>query len=209
MKKIHIVSHPLIAHKITILRDRQTESNYFRNMVKEITQLIMFPATAALTLQNKTITTPVTTMTGQALQGAVIVIPIMRAGLGMLDAFTDLIPTAQVGHIGIVRDEQTLQPSTYSDKIPTSPATASVFILDPMLATGGTLVKAIDRIKEKGAKNITYLGLVGVQTGVDFVFKHHPDIAIFLAALDSHLNDKGYIVPGLGDCGDRLYGTEH
>jgi uracil phosphoribosyltransferase len=209
MNQIHLVSHPLISHKLTILRDKQTESNYFRHMVKEITQLLMFPATQALALQHKQITTPVTTMTGQTLQSSVIVIPIMRAGLGMLDAFTDMIPTAQVGHIGIVRDEKTLQPTTYIEKIPFIAAKTSVFILDPMLATGGTLVKAIDRLKEKGAKNITYLGLVGVQTGIDYVVKHHPDVVMYLAARDSHLNEKGYIVPGLGDCGDRLYGTEH
>jgi uracil phosphoribosyltransferase len=147
-------------------------------------------------------------MIASQLSVEVLVVPIIRAGLGMLDGFTDLIPQANVGHIGFARDEKTLKAATYLVKLPLIDAKTEVFILDPMLATGGTLVQAIDLIKKKGAKRITYLGLVGVQPGIDAVMKAHPEVKLFLAAVDKKLNNKGYIVPGLGDAGDRLFGQE-
>jgi uracil phosphoribosyltransferase len=193
---------------MTLLRDHQTQSNYFRTLVKEITQMIVFPATQHFQLQNKTITTPVDVMVAKQLGNEVLVVPIMRAGLGMLDGFTDMIPHAKVGHMGFVRDEKTLKASAYLVKLPKIDANTEVFILDPMLATGGTLVQAIELIKKKGAKRITYLGLVGVQSGIDVVMKAHPEVKLFLASIDKTLNQKGYIVPGLGDAGDRLFGQE-
>jgi uracil phosphoribosyltransferase len=170
--------------------------------------MVVFPATNHLQLDKKAILTPVTDMIGYQLANDVLVVPIMRAGLGMLDGFTEMIPSAKVGHMGFVRDEKTLKATSYLIKLPKINPTTEVFILDPMLATGGTLVQAIDLIKKKGAKLITYLGLVGVQDGIDLVLAKHPGIKIFLASLDKQLNAKGYIVPGLGDAGDRLYGEE-
>ncbi len=203
-----LIKHPLIDHKMTILREKDTANNYFRTLVKEITTLMMFQATHHLELQKKGIVTPVEGMVGHTLATDVMVIPILRAGLGMLDAFTDMIPSAGVGHIGLARNEETLQPKAYIVKLPKINPETQVFILDPMLATGGSLNYAIDKVKEKGAKNIIYLGLVGVLEGIQAVHEKHPDVKIFLAALDRGLNQHGFIVPGLGDCGDRLYGKE-
>jgi uracil phosphoribosyltransferase len=207
-KNITFVQHPLIEHKMTILRDENTHNNLFRTLVKEITQLIVFPATQHLLLQEKKIKTPVDPMVASEVKHEVLVVPIMRAGLGMLDGFTDMIPQAKVGHMGFVRDEKTLKASTYLVKLPKIDASTEVFILDPMLATGGTLIQAIDLIKKKGGKRITYLGLVGVQSGIDLVLKAHPEVKLFLAAIDKKLTNKGYITPGLGDAGDRLFGQE-
>jgi uracil phosphoribosyltransferase len=193
---------------MTILRDQTTANNYFRTLVKEITSLMMFTATHDLKLEKKAILTPVEAMIGQQLTSDVLVIPILRAGLGMLDAFTEMIPSAGVGHIGLARDESTLQPKAYIVKLPKIHANTKVFILDPMLATGGSLNYAIQKVKEKGAKHITYMGLVGVQEGIQTVQSVHPDVKMFLASLDKGLNQHGFIVPGLGDCGDRLYGKE-
>lgn len=204
----YLIKHPLIDHKMTILRETQTANNYFRTLVKEITTLMMFQATHHLALEKRVIETPVESMTGHALATDVMVIPILRAGLGMLDAFTNMIPSAGVGHIGLARNEETLKPSAYIVKLPKINPDTQVFILDPMLATGGSLNYAIDRVKEKGAKYIVYLGLVGVQEGINAVHEKHPDVQIYLAALDRGLNEHGFIVPGLGDCGDRLYGKE-
>jgi uracil phosphoribosyltransferase len=207
-RNITFVQHPLIEHKMTILRDEKTHNNLFRTLVKEITQLIVFPATQHLLLQEKKIKTPVDAMVASEVKNEVLVVPIMRAGLGMLDGFTDMIPQAKVGHMGFVRDEKTLKASTYLVKLPKIDASTEVFILDPMLATGGTLIQAIDLIKKKGGKRITYLGLVGVQSGIDLVLKAHPEVKLFLAAIDKKLTTKGYITPGLGDAGDRLFGQE-
>ncbi|MGA0875708.1 MAG: uracil phosphoribosyltransferase [Bacilli bacterium] len=203
-----IVRHPLIDHKMTIIRDKKTHNNEFRAIVKEITQMIVYPATHHLSLEKKSVTTPMAEMVGHQLANEVLVIPIMRAGLGMLDGFTTMVPIAKVGHVGFARDEKTLKATPYIIKIPKISPKTEVFILDPMLATGGTLVQAIDLIKKKGAKIITYLGLVAVQPGIDYVLKHHPDVKIYLASLDKQLNQKGFIVPGLGDAGDRLFGQE-
>jgi uracil phosphoribosyltransferase len=207
-KNTSLVNHPLINHKMTLLRDHQTHSNSFRTLVKEITQLVVFPATTHLSLQEKKIKTPVDEIVAHEVKSEVLVVPIMRAGLGMLDGFTDMLPQAKVGHMGFVRDEKTLKASAYLVKLPKILPETEVFILDPMLATGGTLIQAIDLIKKKGGKRITYLGLVGVQSGIDSVLKAHPEVKIFLAAIDKKLNSKGYITPGLGDAGDRLFGEE-
>lgn len=207
-QSLYIIKHPLIDHKMTILRDQSTANNYFRTLVKEITSLMMFTATRDLHLEKKNIITPVEPMVGQQLTRDILVIPILRAGLGMLDAFTDMIPSAGVGHIGLARDEATLQPTAYIVKLPKINPDTKVFILDPMLATGGSLNYAIQQVKEKGAKHITYMGLVGVQEGIQNVQSAHPDVTMYLAALDKGLNEHGFIVPGLGDCGDRLYGKE-
>jgi len=207
-KNTSLVNHPLINHKMTLLRDHQTHNNSFRTLVKEITQLVVFPATNHLSLQEKKIKTPVDEMVAHEVKSEVLVVPIMRAGLGMLDGFTDMLPQAKVGHMGFVRDEKTLKASAYLVKLPKIIPETEVFILDPMLATGGTLIQAIELIKKKGGKRITYLGLVGVQSGIDSVLKAHPEVKIFLAAIDKKLNSKGYITPGLGDAGDRLFGEE-
>jgi uracil phosphoribosyltransferase len=207
-RAFYLVKHPLIDHKMSLIRDKSTSSNYFRSLVREVTQMMMISATQDLKVDKVGIITPLTDTIGYQLADPVLVIPILRAGLGMLDAFTELIPTAKVGHIGLARDEKTLQAKAYVAKLPHINEQTQVFILDPMLATGGTLVKAIEMIKEKGGKRITYLGLVGVQQGVDYVHKTHPEVKIYLTALDAKLNAHGFILPGLGDAGDRLFGAE-
>jgi uracil phosphoribosyltransferase len=205
---LHLVKHPLIEHKMTMLRDRTTNSNTFRTLVQELTRLVMIPATQQLQLEKRTIDTPLVQTIGHHLAESILVIPILRAGLGMLDAFTEMIPVAKVGHIGLARNEKTFAVETYIAKLPKVDRYTQVFILDPMLATGGTLIKAIDMVKAKGAKKIIHLGLVGVQSGVDRVLNAHPDVHIYLASLDKKLDDHGYIIPGLGDAGDRLFGAE-
>jgi uracil phosphoribosyltransferase len=203
-----IVKHPLIEHKMTLLRDRATTSNTFRTLVQELTRLVVMPATEHLKLEPLAIHTPLVETIGQRLAESILVIPILRAGLGMLDAFTEMLPMAKVGHIGLARNEKTFAVQTYIAKLPKIDANTQVFILDPMLATGGTLIKAIEMLKLKGAQKLIYLGLVGVQSGIDRVLKTHPDLKIYLASLDQGLNEHGYIVPGLGDAGDRLFGAE-
>jgi len=205
---LYLVKHPLIDHKMTLLRDKQTSSNAFRALVKEITQMIVIPATHQLKLEKVGIITPITDTIGHQLAEPILVVPIMRAGLGMLDAFTGMIPTAKVGHIGLARNEKTLTPVTYVSKLPKIDRQSQVFILDPMLATGGTLLKAIEMVKENGAKKITYIGLVGVQEGIQRIHQVHPEVKIYLAAIDKQLTAKGFITPGLGDAGDRLFGEE-
>jgi uracil phosphoribosyltransferase len=207
-KQVTMIKHPLIEHKMTIIRDVQTANNYFRGLVKEVSQLMVYEVTKHLSLTTKEVQTPVTNMQGKVIENDVLIIPIMRAGLGMLDAFTDMLPQADIGHIGLVRDEKTLQPSSYIVKLPKIKPTTEVFILDPMLATGGSLVKAIDMIKAKGAKKITYVGLVAVQEGIDKTLEEHPDVKIYITSIDEQLTAHGFISPGLGDCGDRLYGKE-
>ena len=205
---VHIFNHPLINHKMGIIRDVKTPNNYFRTLVKEITTLMLFEVTKKLSTSDTEIITPITSMIGKTVHDDILVVPILRAGLGMLDAFTDMMPQANVGHIGLARNEETLKALTYIVKIPKIQKETEVFILDPMLATGGSLITAIELIKAKGGTKITYVGLVGVQYGIDEVIKRFPGINIYLAALDEKLNEHGYIHPGLGDCGDRLYGKE-
>lgn len=208
---IHLLTvfdHPLIKHKLTIMRDQNTSTKDFRDNLDEIGSLMVYETTRDLPLTEVEVQTPITKTTGCKLAKDVVIVPILRAGLGMTQGILDLIPTAKVAHVGLFRDEETLEPHTYFEKYPKNIEDAVVYVVDPMLATGGSSVAAIDMVKKQGAKDIKLVCLVGAQEGVDNVQKHHPDVDIYLAALDDHLNEKGYIVPGLGDAGDRIFGTK-
>lgn len=206
--KVVIFNHPLISHKLSIIRDEKTNTKDFRETVAEIATLMAYEATRSLPVKDVDIKTPISICKTKMLDGDIVIVPILRAGLGMVEGIQVLIPQAKVGYIGLFRNEETLEPELYYAKFPTNIASATVLLVDPMLATGGSCVKAIDILKERGAKNIIYMGIVGVSDGIENVQKHHPDVDIFLAAQDERLNEKGYIVPGLGDCGDRLFGTK-
>lgn len=208
MSKIVIFNHPLINHKLTIIRDEKTNTKDFRQSVNEIANLMAFEATRDLPQKEVQIKTPITVATTQTLDCEIVIVPILRAGLGMVDGIHSLIPTAKVGHIGLYRDEETLQPQEYYAKFPSTLPNATVLLVDPMLATGGSAVAAIDILKKHGAKKIIYMGIVGVDEGINNIVEHHPDVDIYLAAKDQGLNEVGYIVPGLGDCGDRIFGTK-
>lgn len=203
-----VFDHPLIKHKLSIMRDKNTSTKDFRDNLDEIGSLMVYEVTRDLPLTEVEVETPMTTMTGSKLAKDVVVVPILRAGLGMTTGILNLIPTAKVAHVGLFRDEETLEPHTYFEKYPKNISDAVTIVVDPMLATGGSSVAAIDMVKKQGAKNIKLVCLVGAQAGVDNVQKHHPDVDIYLAALDDHLNEQGYIVPGLGDAGDRIFGTK-
>jgi uracil phosphoribosyltransferase len=190
------------------MRDKNTGTKDFRENLDEIAGLMAYEITRDLPLIDVEVETPITKTVGQQLACNVVLIPILRAGLGMVDGIKRIIPTAKIGHIGLYRNEETLQPCEYYLKVPKDLNKAMVFVLDPMLATGGSAVKAISLLKERGATNIKLISLVGVQEGVDAVEKAHPDVEVFLASLDEKLNEVGYIVPGLGDAGDRLFGTK-
>ncbi len=206
--QLHVANHPLIDHKMTLLRDERTSSPVFRELVSELVNLLTYEATRTLHVEPVEIRTPVGPTTGsRCAEPLPLAVPIIRAGLGMLDGLVRVLPTAEVGFLGMVRDEETLEPVTYAERLPDSLAGRQCFVLDPMLATGGSASKAIDEVKERGAKNIRLVCLIGVPEGVALVQRNHPDVDIYLAAMDDHLNEKGYIVPGLGDAGDRLYGT--
>lgn len=206
--KVVIFDHPLIHHKLSLIRDEATGTKDFRQTVSEIGALMAYEITRDLKTDEKYVKTPVGIAKTRVLSNGVVIVPILRAGLGMVDGMTSLIPTAKVGHIGLYRDETTLEPHTYYAKFPEIMPVSTVIVIDPMLATGGSLSKAIDLIKERGATDINYVGLVGAPEGVARIQKDHPDVNIFLAALDEKLNQHGYIIPGLGDCGDRLFGTK-
>lgn len=208
MSKVIIFNHPLIHHKLTIIRDEKTNTKDFRQSVNEIANLMAFEATRDLPLKEVKTQTPISLATTYSLDCEVVIVPILRAGLGMVDGIHSLIPTAKVGHIGLYRDEETLEPQEYYAKFPPTLPNATVLLVDPMLATGGSAVAAIDILKKHGAKKIIYMGIVGVTEGISNLQKHHPDVDIYLAAQDKGLNEKGYIVPGLGDCGDRIFGTK-
>lgn len=209
MGKLHVVDHPLIQHKLTIMRMKETGSKDFRQMLSEITELMGYELTRDLPLDDVEIETPVTKMTGKAITGKKLaIVPILRAGLGMVDGLLDLIPVAKVGHIGMYRDPDTHEPVEYYCKLPADINERLVIVADPMLATGGSAADAITQIKKRGAANIRLLNLVAAPEGVAKVQKEHPDVDIYCAALDDHLNDHAYIVPGLGDAGDRLFGTK-
>jgi len=212
--EITVADHPLIAHKVTLLRDVNTSSSQFRQLVEELVTLLTFEATKSLAIENVEITTPLTTTTGVRLaKPTPLIIPILRAGLGMLSGITKLLPDAEVGFLGIKRNEETLQPETYANRLPDDLSGRQVILIDPMLATGGTLNDSIDYAFERGAKSAICICLLGAPEGVEAVSSHviarWPDrtVSIHLAALDEKLNDVGYIVPGLGDAGDRLYGN--
>ena len=204
---LNLLKHPLITHKLTQLRRKETETKEFRETLEEIAGLIAYEITRDLPLKNITVETPMGTCATQELARDVVLIPILRAGLGMVDEISNLIPSARIGHIGMYRDHETLKPITYFSKFPESLSDSVVMVLDPMLATGGSASAAIKVIKENGAKTIKLVSIVGAPEGVARIEKDHPDVQIYLAALDDKLNEHGYIVPGLGDAGDRLFGT--
>lgn len=203
-----VFDHPLIKHKLSIMRDKNTSTKDFRENLNEIGSLMVYEITRDLPLTSIEIETPMTKMTASKLEKDVVVVPILRAGLGMVQGIMDLIPNAKVAHVGLFRDEETLEPHAYFEKYPKNMPEAVTIVVDPMLATGGSSVAAIDMVKKQGAKNIKLVCLVGAEDGVKNVEKHHPDVDIYLAALDDHLNEQGYIVPGLGDAGDRIFGTK-
>ncbi|MCK9536148.1 MAG: uracil phosphoribosyltransferase [Bacilli bacterium] len=206
--KLVVFNHPLIHHKLALIRDEKTGTKDFRETVAEIGMLMAYEVTRNLPTRRVSVKTPVGMAATYMLAKEVVIVPILRAGLGMVDSITTLIPTAKVGHIGVYRDEKTLEPHEYYAKLPSIVTEAVVLIVDPMLATGGSVKHAIDILKNKGVTDISYVGLVGAPEGVRKIQKFHPDVNIFLAALDEKLNEYGFIVPGLGDCGDRLFGTK-
>ena len=207
--KVHIMDHPLLQHKLTILRDERTGVKEFREVVSEIATLMCYEATRDLPLADVEIKTPVATATFKKLSGKKLaIVPILRAGLGMVDGILTLIPSAKVGHIGLYRDPNTLEPVEYYCKMPNDIAERDVIILDPMLATGGSATAAIQFMKNYGVKNIKLMNILAAPVGIERVQKDHPDVDIYVAAVDEKLNDHGYIVPGLGDAGDRIFGTK-
>ena len=209
MSIVHVVDHPLVAHKLTIMRDKNTSVKEFRDLVSEIGMLITYEATRDLPLTTKHIETPICEMDAPTLAGKKIaVLPILRAGLGLVEGVLRMVPSARVAHIGMYRDEETLEPHTYFCKTPKDIAEREVLIVDPMLATGGSAVAAIDEMKKRGCTNIKLMVLVAVPEGIERVQSAHPDVDIYCGAVDSHLNEHGYIVPGLGDAGDRIFGTK-
>ncbi len=205
--KLHLCQHPLAHHKLTILRDKNTEPKKFRQLVRELAMMLVIEATANLPTVERPIETPLKPMVGARLAQNVGLIPILRAGLGMLEGALEMLPTAQVWHIGLYRDERTLRPVEYYNKLPISPTVQVCLVLDPMLATGGSAVATVDILKRWGAQHIKFVGLIGAPEGVRRLKEAHADVDIHLVALDSHLNEHGYIVPGLGDAGDRQFGT--
>ena len=209
MGKILIMDHPLIQHKHSILRDKSTGSKEFRALISEIATLICYEATRDLPLEDVEIETPICTATTKVLSGKKLaVVPILRAGLGMVDGMLALVPSARVGHIGLYRDPDTLMPVEYYCKLPADIEEREVFVVDPMLATGGSAIDAFTQIKKRGPKHIKFLGIIAAPEGLDALSKAHPDVDIFVASLDERLNDHGYIIPGLGDAGDRIFGTK-
>lgn len=209
MGKIMVMEHPLIQHKIGIIRRTETSSKEFRELVGEIAMFMAYEATRGLKLRDIEIDTPITKTTVKELAGKKLaVVPILRAGLGMVEGMLTMIPAAKVGHIGLYRDPETLKPVEYYCKLPADCEEREVFVTDPMLATGGSAEAAITMLKEKGVKNIHFMCVIAAPEGVKALSKAHPDVDIYIGALDEHLNDHGYIVPGLGDAGDRIFGTK-
>lgn len=208
-KKVFIMDHPLILHKVSLIRDKNTGVKEFREMVEEIAMLMCYEATRDLPLKEVEIETPIAVAKTKIISGKKLaVVPILRAGLGMVDGMLKLIPAAKVGHIGVYRDPNSLNPVEYYCKLPNDVAERDVIILDPMLATGGSAAAAITFIKNKGVKNIKLMCIIGAPEGLARIEKEHPDVEVYLAVLDEKLNDHGYIVPGLGDAGDRIFGTK-
>lgn len=209
MSKVTILDHPLLKHKLSIIRDKNTGTNEFRKVVTEISQLMCYEVCRDLELEEFELETPLEKTTGYRLAGKKLgLVPILRAGLGMVDGMLSLIPSAKVGHIGMYRDHETLKPVPYYSKLPNDVEERNIFVLDPMLATGGSSMDAIQELKNQGCKAIRLICIVGAPEGVKAVQESHPDVDIYLASLDRELNDTAYILPGLGDAGDRLFGTK-
>jgi len=208
-ENVTVIDHPLVQHKLTILRDIKTGPKQFRELVKELAMLEAYEATRDFQLAETTVTTPIMDTMSYVLAGKkVAVIPILRAGLGMVDGILELIPAARVGHVGLYRDPVTLRPVEYYAKLPDDIADRDILIVDPMLATGGSAAAAVDLLREKGARHINLLVLIAAPEGIEEVLAHCDDVHIYTCSIDSHLNDHGYIVPGLGDAGDRIFGTK-
>lgn len=205
---VTILNHPLIKHKLSMVRAKSTNTKDFRQLVSEIGGLMAYEITRDLETTKIEIETPIQKTVCEQLAKDVVIVPILRAGLGMVDGIASLIPTAKIGHIGLYRDEETLEPHTYYAKFPANITESTVLLVDPMLATGGSALAAVEILKARGIKDITFVGLVGVEEGISKLHNAHPDVKIYLAALDEKLNENGYIVPGLGDCGDRIFGTK-
>ena len=209
MSKVVVMDHPLIQHKIGLIRRKETGSKDFRQLISEIAMLMCYEATRDLKLTDVEIDTPISHMTAKELAGKKLaVVPILRAGLGMVDGVLQLVPAAKVGHIGLYRDPETLEPVEYYCKLPADCAQREVFVVDPMLATGGSSVAAIKLLKDRGCKNIHFMCIIAAPEGVERMKKEHPDVDIYIGSLDEKLNEHGYIVPGLGDAGDRIFGTK-
>ena len=204
---LHLVNHPLIQHKLTQIRNKETGTKEFRENVNEIAGLMAYEITRNMELKETRTQTPLMSCLTMELARDIVLVPILRAGLGMVDGITSLIPTAKIGHVGMFRDHSTLEPLSYYAKFPYRMKKASVLVLDPMLATGGSASATLDLLKKEGAHDLKLVCIVGAPEGVDRIKKEHPDVDVFLAALDEGLNEKGYILPGLGDAGDRLFGT--
>ena len=207
MQNVHVSSHPLIAHKLSKLRTVNTEPQKFRELVREISALMAYEATADLLTEPTQLQTPLQVTTGLILKEKIGLVPILRAGLGMVEGFWELVPSAEVWHIGIYRDEHTLKPVEYYNKLPLEPTVSVCLILDPMLATGGSATATVEVLKRWGVKKIKFVGLIGAPEGIEAMNRAHPEVPIHLAAVDERLNEHGYILPGLGDAGDRQFGT--
>jgi uracil phosphoribosyltransferase len=207
VKNVFPSQHPLVKHKLARLRDQQTEPKKFRELVREIAALLTYEATLDMALTQRSILTPLARAEGAELQDRIGLVPILRAGLGMVEGVWGLMPSAEVWHIGLYRDEKTLQPVQYYNKLPVMPTVSICLILDPMLATGGSAVATVDILKEWGVNKIKFVGIIGAPEGIGLLHSHHPDVPIHLAEVDEKLNEVGYILPGLGDAGDRQFGT--
>ena len=209
MSQLHVINHPMIQHKLTIMRDKNTGSKDFRELLKEISLLMGYEVTREIPLEDVEIETPIYKMTAKEVSGRKLaIVPILRAGMGMVEGLQTLVPVAKVGHIGLYRDEETRTPVVYYCKLPEDIQDRMVIVTDPMLATGGSACDALSMLKERGCTNIRLMCLVGVPEGIERVQREHPDVDIYLAAVDDHLNENAYIVPGLGDAGDRIFGTK-
>lgn len=208
MNNLLLIDHPLVQRDLTLLRDRRTPNNLFRAILRRMSTLMAYEVTRDLRLKKVSIATPLEQTTGSVIEQPVVLVPILRAGLGLVGGFVEVLPNARVGHIGLFRDEQTLRPVDYYFKVPRNMKKALILVLDPMLATGGSGAAAVSYLKEKGARSIRFVSLVAAPEGVRTISSAHPDVKIYTCALDRTLNRKGYILPGLGDAGDRIFGTE-
>ncbi len=207
MSQVHVSRHPLVLHKLTLLRNKDTDHRAFRELVYELALLLCYEATQDLILTDEPVTTPLATTAGHRVTQTIGLVPILRAGLGLVDGVMELLPSVQVWHIGLYRDEQTLRPVEYYNRLPTEPTVQVCLVLDPMLATGGSAVATIDILKRWGVTKIKFLGLIAAPEGIKRLSDAHPDVPIHVGAVDDHLNEIGFIVPGLGDAGDRQFGT--